>query len=113
MQSILLSVKDKVGGGAIHEHFDNEIIDAINLAFMELRQLGVGPEEGFAIHDDSSTWDDYLGADAAKMAGVPTVVALKVRFMFDPPTSGAVREALKAELDEALWRLMVVHEIDA
>ena len=47
--SILNSIKDMIAGGAIHEHFDNELIMCINSVIATLRQIGIGPEEGFAI----------------------------------------------------------------
>lgn len=109
--SILDSVKDKVGGGAIHEHFDGELIDYINSIFVILRQNGIGPENGFIISDANATWSDFLGDNLQMQSSVQSYVAMKVRLRFDPPTSTAVSQALKEEAAEDLWRLGVNYEV--
>ena len=55
MDSILTSIKQLLGIMEDYEHFDKDIIMHINTVFMVLRQLGVGPEEGFSISDKSTT----------------------------------------------------------
>lgn len=108
--SILNSVKDMIAGGAIHEHFDNELIMHINTVIANLREIGIGPEEGFAIKDESATWSDLVG-DSKKLEAVKSYVSFKVRMMFDPPTSSAVSEAIKANIQELEWRLGTTYEI--
>ena len=45
------------------------------------------------------------------MEMVKQFVALKVRELFDPPSSSTAAEAMKRNLDELIWRLSVaVHE---
>lgn len=108
--SILNSVKDMIAGGAIHEHFDNELIMCINSVIATLRQIGIGPEEGFAIDGAATTWSDLIG-DSQKLEPVKSYVAFKVRMMFDPPTSSAVSEAIKENIKELEWRLGTTYEI--
>ena len=108
--SILNSVKDMIAGGAIHEHFDNELIMCINSVIATLRQIGIGPEEGFAIDGEATTWSDLIG-DSQKLEPVKSYVAFKVRMMFDPPTSSAVSEAIKENIKELEWRLGTTYEI--
>lgn len=108
--SILNSVKDMIAGGAIHEHFDNELILCINSVIATLRQIGIGPEEGFAITDDSAVWGDLIG-NSQKLEPVKSYVAFKVRMMFDPPASSAISEAIKENIKELEWRLGTTYEI--
>lgn len=107
--SILNSVKDMIAGGAIHEHFDNELIMCINSVIATLRQIGIGPEEGLVING-SSTWSDLI-RDSQKLEPVKSYVAFKVRMMFDPPASSAISEAIKENIKELEWRLGTTYEI--
>lgn len=109
--SILESVKNAVGGGSIHEYFDQELIEAINSVFVELRQNGIGPEEGFLVTGESETWRDFVGDNYAMLGSLPNFVSTRVRMKFDPPTSSAVREAYEKETSEDLFRLNLVYEI--
>ena len=59
MDSILQSIKKLLGMDASYEAFDADIIMHINTAFAVLKQLGVGPPNGFSITDDSAVWSDY------------------------------------------------------
>lgn len=111
MDSILDSVKDKIAGGAIHYHFDNTLIDDINAVLMDLREIGIGPEDGFSITSNSETWTDFLGEDKVMQESVPTLVALKVRLIFDPPASGAITETINKQIDRLEWRLNANYEI--
>ena len=106
MDSILTSVKKQLGIAEEYTHFDPDIIMHINSAFSILNQLGVGPPDGFSISDDSSDWTDFIG-DSKNLELVKTYVGLKVRLIFDPPTSSAVMEAIKQNLAELEWRISV------
>lgn len=108
MDSILISVKKLLGIPAEHIQFDPDLIMDINATFNVLTQLGVGPEEGFSISDDSAVWTDFV--DDQRLNMVRTYVGLKVRMMFDPPTSGIVLESVKSLVSELEWRLNV--EVD-
>ena len=109
MNSILTSIKKLLGITSEDTSFDDDIIMNINSTFMILRQLGVGPVEGFSISDNTTTWTDYL-EDISKLELVKTYIYKKVRLMFDPPQSGIAVEALKNEIAEYEWRLNV--EVD-
>lgn len=112
MDSILNSVKDKIAGGHIHEHFDWEIIDCINAVFVDFRQEGIGPEEGFKITGDTETWADFLGEKKRYQESIAELTALKVRLMFDPPASSAISETLKQNADRLEWRLNIDYEVE-
>lgn len=106
MESILTSIKKLLGITEEDSSFDLDIIMLINSAFVNLQQLGVGPSEGFSIEDDTATWEDFLGDDKA-VNMVRNFIWLKVKMVFDPPTSSFVMDAIKHEIAENEWRLMV------
>lgn len=104
--SILLSIKQMLGGldPTYESAFDTDIIIFINSALATLTQLGVGPNEGYEITDDTQTWQDFIGDDK-RLNLVKTFVYLDVKCAFDPPRMSFVLEALKEKRDEHLWRL--------
>lgn len=104
--SILVSIKKLLGITEEYDYFDADIIMHINMAFMVLYQLGVGPKTPFTIEDASATWSDFMG-DSTDLAGVKTYVFLKVKLVFDPPQSSAAMEAIKQNIAELEWRLNV------
>lgn len=108
MESILTSIKKMLGIDAEYTHFDADIIMHINSVLMILTQLGVGPEEGFVIEDDTSTWVDFIPeANAAQLHAVKSYIYLKVKLIFDPPLSSAVIDSMNRQIAEFEWRLNV------
>lgn len=108
MESILTSIKKMLGIDEEYMHFDADIIMHINSVLMILTQLGVGPEEGFVIEDDTSTWVDFIPeANAAQLHAVKSYIYLKVKLIFDPPLSSAVIDSMNRQIAEFEWRLNV------
>ena len=105
--SILISIKKLLGIGEDDEQFDPDILMHINSVFMILTQIGVGPESGFSIQDDSSKWADFV-SDINKIEAVKSYIYLKVRLLFDPPTSSSTMEAINSLISELEWRLNVI-----
>lgn len=106
MDSILTSVKKLLGIAEEYEHFDQDIIIHINSVLMILTQIGVGPSNGFSIIGKESTWTDFV-TDIKQIEAVRTYIYLKVRLIFDPPSSSAVMEAINRTVSELEWRLSV------
>lgn len=106
MESILTSIKKLLGIEEDYEYFDADLIMHINSVFMILNQLGVGPEEGFSIQDASNTWSEFI-TDGSNLESVKSYIFLKVKLMFDPPTSSAVIESINRSISELEWRLNV------
>lgn len=104
MDSILTSVKKMLGIAEEYTHFDADLIMHINSVFMILAQLGVGPSEGFFIEDDTATWDEFI-QDKKEINSVKSYVGLKVRLLFDPPTSSSQIENTNKLINELEWRL--------
>ena len=104
MESILLTIKKKLGIEAEYTHFDEDIIVEINSAFMALNDIGVGPESTFYITGVNELWSDFLGK-SKDLEAVKTYIYIKCRIVFDPPQSSFVLEALKEQAKEYEWRL--------
>lgn len=107
--SILTTVKKLVGIDESYDAFDLDIITHINSALSTLDQLGIGPEEGFMIEDDSATWGDFLGDDI-RLNSVKSLIGLKVRVVFDPPATSFTLDAFNKQIEELQWRLNVYRE---
>lgn len=106
MESILTSIKKELGYEPEDTGFDSEIIMHINSVLMDLRQIGVGPTEGFEIEDETSTWQDFLGANVKKFSGVKTYIYMRVKLIFDSSTmSSALIESYKNQCERFEWRL--------
>ena len=110
MDSILTSIKKLLGITEEYEQFDDDIIIHINSVFMTLRQLGVGPDNGYSITGKGNTWTEYLPSDDPDFQAVKSYMYLKVRILFDPPTSSAVMEAFNRSIAEFEWRLNLAAE---
>lgn len=109
MDSILTSIKKLLGITEDYIHFDTDIVMHINSVFSILTQLGVGPPEGFYIQDKTTVWDEYI-TDPNKIEMVKSYMYLKVRLLFDPPSSSSVIEAFNKQISEFEWRLNVAVE---
>lgn len=104
MDSILDSIKKLLGIQPDYTSFDEDITIAINSAFAALNQIGVGPEGGYMIEDNTQTWTDYITNTNLNM--VKSYVYMKARLHFDPPVGG-VLESLNRQIAELEWRLYV------
>lgn len=109
MESILTSIKKLLGIAEDYNHFDADIIIHINSVFMILNQLGVGPSNVFSIANDESTWNDFL-PDNTNLEAIKTYMYLKVKLIFDPPTSGIVTESMNKLISEYECRLNIAAE---
>lgn len=109
MESILTSIKKLLGIEEDYVHFDADIIMHINSVLSILTQLGVGPSEGYSIKDANATWDEFI-TNPAKLELVKSYVYLKVRLMFDPPSSSSAIESMKQLISELEFRIIVAVE---
>lgn len=107
--SILQSIKKILGLPEDYAVFDLDVITHINSAFSTLAQLGIGPAGGFMIEDDSSVWSDFI-ADDMQYNSVKTYIALRVRQIFDPPSTSYLISAFNEQIKELEWRMSVHRE---
>ena len=106
MISILNTIKKLLGPTEVYDNFDTDIIVHINSAFSSLTQLGVGPQDGFFIKDETDLWTDFI-QDDKRLEFVKTYIYLKVKLVFDPPLSSSVLDAMNRQINELEWRLNV------
>lgn len=107
--SILLTVKQVLDIPADNTAFDFTLLIHINSAFATLNQLGVGPATVFEIEDDTAVWATFLDGDS-RFNAVKTYVCLKVKSVFDPPSSAYAVTAMKEQIMEHEWRLNTARE---
>lgn len=111
MESILTSIKKLLGIEEEYDHFDSDIIMHINTVFADLAQLGAGPKDGFSIEDDTSVWADFIpDITAAGLDGIKSYMYLRVKLLFDPPSSSAVIESMNRQIEKLEWRINVAAE---
>lgn len=103
MDSILTSIKLKLGITEECTDFDVQLVMFINTAFSILYQIGAITNYEFYIEDETATWKDLLG-ESKNNEGIKTYIYAKVKMMFDPPTNGAHMEALRGVIDELEFR---------
>ena len=101
---ILQSIKKLLNIPNDHKAFDQDIIIHINSIFSILYQMGVGPKDKAFVANEFSTWDEFM-QDKTNINDVKTYIYLRVRLLFDPPTSGTVMEACRQEISELAFRL--------
>lgn len=104
IQSILDDIKHRVGPSVDYDHFDTDILDAINTAFAILQQRGA---KEFEVVDNTTTWSDYSD-DKTLIGLVRTYVYNKVRLIFDPPSSSFVLSAMEKQNEELEFRISII-----
>lgn len=104
--SILVTLRNLLGIEEGTTAFDLDIITALNATLMTLNQLGIGPDTGLFVSDESTTWSDVFGL-RQDLNALQQYVYLKVRLLFDPPATSTVQNALRESVNEIEWRLGV------
>lgn len=120
--SILNSIKKMLGLTEEYEHFDQDIIMYINSALMSLKQIGVGPSEGFCITDKTTTWGDFINNEEVTVSfdgtsrnltnfgTIQSYIYTKVKLIFDPPQNSFAIESLNKIAAEYEWRLNLEYD---
>ena len=109
-ENILSSIKKLLGLNDGVTVFDTDIVIHINTVFANLTQMGVGPQNdegkniGFRISTGNEVWGDFTANDIL-IENVKTYIYVKVKMVFDPPTSSALIDAYNAQAKELEWRL--------
>lgn len=108
-ESILIDTKKALSITEENTDFDDVIILHINTALSVLQQIGVGPEEGYMVEDDSDEWFDFMGEDKSWNM-VRSYIFLKVKSLFDPPGTSFNLTAYKEEAEKLEWRISTNRE---
>lgn len=104
--SVLKTTKKLLGLADDYNVFDLDVITFINTALSDLSDLGFGT---FTIEDDTFTWAD-LGLTENQTNQAKSLVFLKVKMLFDPPTLSFVIDAINKQIEKAEWRLNASRE---
>lgn len=107
--SILTSTKKILGVGVEYTAFDLDILTHISSTFTIVTQLGIGPDDGIVIEDDQLKWSD-LGLTPKQINLLRTYVFLRVRMLFDPPTTSFLIDAVNKQILEHEQRLSMERE---
>ncbi len=103
-ESIFLEIKKLLGLDQSYEAFDQDILIHINTFLGVLNQLGVG-KQGFYITGPTETWSQFLTDASVTLNEVKTYLYLRVRMVFDPPTSSSFAQAINDTWKELEWRI--------
>ena len=110
-ENILASIKKMNNVLEDDKSFDQDLILYINSALMIVMQEWHGMDHAFKLEDGTETWDDLLGEDT-DYEGVKELIGLRVRLMFDPPTSSVAVEAIKSQIQDLEWRMFLWKDND-
>lgn len=109
MDSILTSIKRLLGIEKEYTQFDPELVIFINSVFGILFQLGVGPkDEPFVITGETEKWTEFI--DDEQIETVKSYVFMKVKLLFDPPSSSSVLSSYQELIKEFEWRCHIDSE---
>lgn len=108
-ESILKTIRKMIGPSVSYDIFDTDLIVHINSAFMTLYELGVGTPQCFRITGETETWDDFIQGDS-ELEAVISYVYMKVRLVFDPPSTGYLVTSYEKRIQELEWRLNVMKD---
>ena len=109
--SILDNIKKMLGPSYDEESFDIDIIIHINSCFTTLRQLGIGPANGFRIASKDEVWSEFVANDEM-LDSVKTYIYIKTNLVFDTHMSGAILESFEKQAKELEWRLNISVDSD-
>lgn len=104
--SILEEIKKLLGIMPEYNFFDADLIIHINTVFSVLNQMGVGPSNCFSINGSEELWSDFTDNDNM-LQPVKTYIHVRVRKIFDPPSSSFVMDSINNTISELEWRLNV------
>lgn len=104
-ESVLNTVKKLLGIPEDYDAFDIDILLHINTVLAIMQQIGAVKPDA-TVESDKTIWSDII-KDSAQYNYARSYIVLKVRLLFDPPQSSAVREAIDKSISEMEWRLTV------
>lgn len=108
-ESILITIKKLLGIDEADTAFDVDVIIFINSIFLNLKQIGIGPDVTFSISNKDATWASF-STDLSVIGMIKTYISLKARLMFDPPSTSFVITAIESQVKEMEYRLQ--HEME-
>lgn len=102
--SILNTIKKLLGLDPEYDYFDMDLIIHINSVLRILQDMGV-ELNNYSISSTDDTWTELLGEKYQNLDMIKSYIYIKVRLIFDPPTSSAYMTALENNLKELETRI--------
>lgn len=103
--NILQSVKEYLSIVPEYDAYDPIIINLINSVFSTLHQLGYTPCDDYELKTGEETWDEII--HEKKFNFVKTYISMKVKLLFDPPSSSFAVDRMNNEINQYEWRINV------
>lgn len=104
---ILQKLKRLIGIDSTIDVFDAALIMHANSVMLTIEQLGIKLNRYILTSEDS--WED-LTDDNTLAERLNTYLYLKVRLLFDPPSTSFVIDAIQKQIAELEWRFNVEYE---
>ena len=105
MDDIITDVKQMLGASIYDDSFDVNIVIAINSALAVLSDIGISEADNVCLEiGDTATWDELLKG-RTDIEYIKSYIYLKVKMLFDPPSSSALLDAYNRQIAEFEWRL--------
>lgn len=106
-QSVLYTIKKQIGTGDLDTYFDMDLIIAINTVLMQAHDMGLLNDD-YSISNDTKVWSDILlRPDQINLHALISWTALRVRLLFDPPTSSTLLNSVKEEAQRLEWYIYI------
>ena len=102
--SILNTIKKLLGLDPEYDYFDTDLIIHINSVLRILQDMGV-ELDNYSISSTDDTWTELLGEKYQSLDMIKSYIYIKVRLIFDPPTSSAYMTSLENSLKELETRI--------
>ena len=102
---IITDIKQMLGASIYDDSFDVNIVIAINSALAVLSDIGISEADNVCLEiGDTATWDELLQG-RTDIEYIKSYIYLKVKMLFDPPSSSALLDAYNRQIAEFEWRL--------
>lgn len=106
--NVLSSIKKLLGLMADDESFDLDILIHINSTMTSLVHIGAPLQETIEVLSNTC-WGDILEKQSL-INLIKTYTYMKVKLIFDPPSSSGVMEAYNRTIGELEWRIKSLSE---
>ena len=105
--SILRNNKKLLGLFDDDTSIDMDILTHINSVLSVLKQVGMQVPTDLLVEDANATWGDLINS-SENLALVRSYIYVRVRLLFDPPTSSFALSSFQKLSSELEWRIHVL-----
>lgn len=89
--------------------FDAELIIHINSIFVDVCNLGIGPEAPYKITGESETWTSFF-SDIDLVNNVKEYFFLRLKLLFDPPQNSFLVKSIEDQIQKMEWHLVLASD---